>query len=353
VLSGSFLPGLSWQGLDTLALLPIMMLFCFTRFELLPESPRYMYLSGDRDNGYDTLLDMYEKEAMILPWAPESVAVTSDAAKAAKGVSSGSVSCLKSMLRSEAAVTVMLAVNSFALTAAAQAMKLWFPTMLLAHDADRAFASRFPTHSAESFARGPNAMVLLSLAHGHRIFVVPDQRVVLVLSVAFLMQFFGIILSAFLAAYLPRRPLILGAVFLAVVLSLSTLLLAHSSSLLLCGFLLGGQLAAQAAALILIQVFTCEFFPTVSRAKTMAVVAFAGQLGNFGMPFFGGWLVHHFPASTCLLFFSAFYFVGLLTALLLPIPLGKDRPLHDVAVVRPGTRESRGRKPDMVTYQTI
>ena len=87
----------SWGwGFIFLLMLPPMVLYILCRLDVIPESPRFLYLAGKREEGYYTLLDMYDKagpgsnlqqplilqchplqEALCLPWAPESISLTS------------------------------------------------------------------------------------------------------------------------------------------------------------------------------------------------------------------------------------------------------------------------------------
>lgn len=346
VLSGILLPGISWQSLDILALTPVMLLFLFTRFELMPESPRYMYLAGQREEGYNTLLDMYDKEDMLLPWAPESLAVTTSEAKV-----SGS-GCDR--MNTDAAVTLTLAATTFAFSSAAQSMKLWFPVMLVAHQADRAGLHSFKS-SILTFASGPKSMSLLNIAGPHLLFVEPDIRVVFILAQGFAIQLIGVIACAFLSTKVSRRQMMLGSATAAFLLNSAALLVADSSSsMMLSGALLGGQLAAQATVLNFLQVFTCEHFPTATRAKTMALVMFAGQLGNFVIPVVGGVIVHRYSAATAVICFSLLSLLGLVGVAALPLSFSNDQTLLDVA--DPQRSQGRDRKLKnhaWVTYQTV
>lgn len=38
-----------------------MVLYILCRLDVIPESPRFLYLAGKREEGYYTLLDMYDK----------------------------------------------------------------------------------------------------------------------------------------------------------------------------------------------------------------------------------------------------------------------------------------------------
>lgn len=42
-------------------MLPPMVLYILCRLDVIPESPRFLYLAGKREEGYYTLLDMYDK----------------------------------------------------------------------------------------------------------------------------------------------------------------------------------------------------------------------------------------------------------------------------------------------------
>lgn len=50
-----------------LLMLPALVLYILCRLEVIPESPRFLYLMGKREEGYFTLLDMYDKAGMGKP----------------------------------------------------------------------------------------------------------------------------------------------------------------------------------------------------------------------------------------------------------------------------------------------
>ena len=55
-----------------LLMLPALVLYILCRLEVIPESPRFLYLMGKREEGYFTLLDMYDKAGMGKPWQVQS-----------------------------------------------------------------------------------------------------------------------------------------------------------------------------------------------------------------------------------------------------------------------------------------
>jgi hypothetical protein len=50
-----------------LLMLPALVLYILCRLEVIPESPRFLYLMGKREEGYFPLLDMYAKAGMGKP----------------------------------------------------------------------------------------------------------------------------------------------------------------------------------------------------------------------------------------------------------------------------------------------
>jgi len=142
-------------------------------------------------------------------------------------------------------------------------------------------------------------------------------------------------------------PLLIAAFF-----TLASLAAAESGAFLLCGPLIGMQLAAQATGFNFLQVFACEHFPTARRAKITALVNFAAQLGNFVIPALGGFVVQRTSAAGALIFFCALYVVGWIVSLRLPLPTGKERPLHDVDEAK-GQRDGSSRARKRASYQTI
>merc|ERR1719330_1896463 len=94
---------------------------------MLPESPRYLYLAGRREEGYLPLMEMYDKEQLVLPWASETVAVT--CAPVADS-SSSRAPLSKATPPTSIVVGVWLAAAMFLISAAAQSMKVWMPMLL-------------------------------------------------------------------------------------------------------------------------------------------------------------------------------------------------------------------------------
>merc|ERR1719159_2163249 len=112
--------------------------------------------------------------------------------------------------------------------------------------------------------------------------------------------------------------------------TLAALAVAQSGFLLLCGPIVGLQLAAQATSVNFLQVFASEHFPTSSRAKTTACVVFAGQLGNFCIPVLSGLVVRKVSAAGAVVFFSVLYIVGWILSHKLPLPVSRELPLKDL-----------------------
>jgi len=396
IMVGCLLPSLNWRAFYTIILVPAIVLYVCTRADMLPESPRFLYLAGRRDEGYNTLLDMYETEGLPLPWAAETIAVTCAPSRPGNGgASSEGLSCSSSSTTSSGkagtassnAVAAWLAVTMFCVSAAAQSMKLWMPMMLVAHKADTGgththqalhhpqrglpgapgeYGSlfglatgqrlKFPSSSHFSFADGPNAVSLLGMAHAPYMLPEPDYSVVLVLAQAYIVEMVGVVVCAYVSTWVCRKHMVQWPLLAAAFFTLAALAAAEAGSLLLSGPLIGLQLAAQATGLNYLQVFASEYFPTSRRAKTTAVVNFAAQLGNFVMPMAGGLVVQRVSAAGALIFFCALYLVGWIVSLRLPLPVSREQPLHDVDEAKPsrdGGARARKRGPAVVNYQTI
>lgn len=342
---------LTWRAFCIMLLMPAVILYVCTRAEMLPESPRYLYLAGRREEGYNTLLDMYDKEQVIMPWAPETVSLSCAPARPASS-SAGCASCPlvkgASPLAPGTWAAVWLVLVTFATGAAAQSMKLWMPTMLVAQQADIAAAAAAAAATLEGlaakglaagpagaeahfrFATGPHAAKILSLAQAPFMLASPNYTVVLVLAQAYIVQALGIICCAFLSTCLSRRRMVQWSLVAAAVFTLAALAAAEAGMLLLCGPLLGLQLASQATALNFLQAFATEYFPTSRRARTVAAANFGAQLGAFVTPVFGGHLVTRISPACAVMFFSSLYILAWLMSLRLPLPSSRERPLHDI-----------------------
>lgn len=357
ILLGFFLPDLGARVLYTIMLIPAMALYVCTRADMLPESPRYLYLVGRRDEGYITLIDMYEKQMLPLPWSPETIGVHTAPSRDAEAHKLG--------MSSNIGVTTALAIAMFAVSAAAQSMKLWMPTMLVAQQADVAPATLMsvppplPSQimspmggSLSPFAGGPNAISFLSVVNAPLMLREPNYIATVVLVQGYMIQFFGIIGCAYLSQWIYRRSMVQWSLLLATACTLGALAVAQSGFLVLCGPLVGLQLAAQASGFNFLQVFASEHFPTSSRAKTTAFVVFMAQLGNFTIPVLGGAVVHKVGAAGAVVFFSALYLVGWAFSHLLPLAVTREQPLHDVEEpTRQRKRDDHSRK--RMSYQTL
>lgn len=360
-----------------------MITYICIRAELLPESPRWLYLAGHRDEGFNTLLDMYDREMLPLPWSHESIAVTNAPPRnEVEPESSGASSCAapaKKGAMSNASVTAWLAVAMFCISAAAQSTKLWLPAMFMgwqdvavtitpSPDARLMDAIRigsmeqapqgwlrsdlFDQAAAIHLASGPGAVSLMSFVRAPVLLAEPDYQTIMMLAEGYGIQLLGCILSAHISTWFARRYMIQWSVLIAAGFGFAGVVAAKHGALLLCGPLLGMQLAAQATALNFLQAFTCEYFPTSSRAKTVALVMFAGQFGVFTVPALGGFIVERASVTGALIFFSTLYLLAWLVCLRLPLPTTRERPLFDIE--EPKNYKSTGRrKRDMVTYQTV
>lgn len=358
------LPTLGSRALYTIIIVPAISLYACTRSEMLPESPRYLYLVGRRDEGYLTLIDMYEKQMLPLPWSPETIGVHSAPARDREAHKLG--------MSANTRVTMWLAVAMFATSAAAQSMKLWMPTMLVAQQADAASLagiSNLPPHiasfllnseefhevsSSTSFAAGPHAMSILRVVNAPFMLRQPNYIATMVLMQGYIIQLAGVILCAYLSQWICRRSMVQWSLLIAMACTLGALAVAESGFLLLCGPFVGLQLASQAASLNFLQLFTSEHFPTSSRATTTAIVSFAAQLGNFTIPVLGGLVVQKVSARGAVIFFSLLYLVGWILTFRLPLQVGREQPLHDVDEHAPSKRvDERSRKREWASYQAI
>mmetsp|Transcript_42403 Transcript_42403/g.92385 ORF Transcript_42403/g.92385 Transcript_42403/m.92385 type:complete len:518 (+) Transcript_42403:168-1721(+) len=351
---GFLLPGVNWRTFDTVMLMPAVMLYVCTRADMLIESPRYLYLAGRREEGYNALMDMYEKEEIPLPWATETIAITT---APPRPTPEG-----KRFAASHLGVALWLALAMFAASAAAQSMKLWMPTLLLAQEADITAenGAEVPPGTDASritdfdFANGPHAMSFLSLVRAPLMMAVPDYTVMRILAEGYIIEIMGIVACAYLSDWVFRRQMIQWALLAASALTLLALAAAAGGWTRLCGPILGLQLAAQACGLNFLQAFACEHFPTSRRAKATAFVIFVAQLGNLAIPAIGGLIVHHFSASYAVVFFSSLYLVSWGATCRLPLPSSPETPLHDVdeaAVMRESA--SHARKRAWNNYQTL
>lgn len=314
------LPGLDWRAFYTMMLIPALLLYVCIKADMLLESPRYLYLAGRRDDGYRTLVDMYEKENLPLPWGPETIAVTCAPPRASE-LKFGS---------SHTAVTLLLALTMFCASSASQSMKLWMPTMLTAHKADLADGLTQEVVGMMNFAAGPRALSLLGSVRAPLMMQQPNYEAVSLLTQAYAVEFVAVVLCAIISMSACRKTMVQAALVCAPLLAIASLVAAGLGYTRLCGPIIGLMLAAQSTGLNFLQVFTAEHFPTSSRARTAAFVNLAAHLGNLIMPVLGGIVVQRASPSLAVLCFAGLFLLGLVFSTGLPLPRGREKPLHDV-----------------------
>jgi len=394
---GALFPNLSFRTFYSVMLVPSAVLFAALKADMLPESPRYLYLAGRRDDGYAALLDMYDKQDCLFPWAPETIAITckqsrgsgppgaSGSAGVAGALRQPSSACtdratLTATVPSKThtsvlATSVWLAIAVFSLSAASQSVKLWMPTMLSAEQASNGVAPGLADTSAPSaspwspgphgvapglaatylrFAQAPSAVSLMNYAIAPRMMAKPNRTVLMVLAQAYTIELIGVIIAAFVCAHVSRKRMVQCSLLSATVLCVLTLAAAEGGYLMACGPLIGLQLACQSTAYNFLQVFVCEHFPTSRRAKAIAMAVFFAQFGNLTMPMVGGLVVRQISPTAAMLLFGVCYFIGWLASLRLPLPVGPEQPLHDVDEPNGrGPCQPVARKEEWLTYQTL
>jgi MFS family permease len=375
----------------TLILMSAIVLYMCTWADLIPESSRYLYMVGRRDEGYSVLMDMYEKEQVPMPWAAETMSVTcaSTPGESARAPADASASSLqtKPAAASTLVVTAWLALAMFLVSAAGQSMKLIVPVMLVGgHQDDALHTARVPVNAATFLSayrranlvnpvtnfgpvagyHGSSLLELASLPHPyHRVRAQAFEQhgrgvhevnynVVFVLAQAYTVQTIGVLLCAYMSTWIYRKSMIQWSLLCAAFFTLATLVVAQHGALLLCGPLLGVQLAAQSAGFNFLQVFACEYFPTSTRAKVVAVVNFSAQLGNVVLPVLGDIVMQRVSTAGAVVFFGMLYVACYCVSLRLPLQNVREQPLHDVEAERSQKGASvRSRKREWANYQTI
>jgi len=366
VVVGCLSPELNWRTFHTGLVVPALVLYLCVRAEMLPESPRYLYLVGKRDEGYNTLLDIYEKEQLPLPWAAEAIAVTC-APPAGQSLEDGTVqlnchSACKRLVSSSTTVAAWLAAATFLTSVAGQSMKIGMPLLLLRSESEvahRAINSlTLVQHQALPTAIGTPSSVMsfFAIMPPHSLSAEPRYYVILILAQAYLVQFLGIILCAYASTWVRQRQLVRWSLASAALLTLLAVLCARVGgvALALCGPVIGLQLAAQACSVNFLQVFATEHFPTSRRAAVFSRACFAAHLGDLVAPTIGALVVERLPKGLVIAFFSTLYVMAWLVSARLPLSSSRERPLHDVDEPR-CQRESaaRVRKRDWMNYQTL
>lgn len=348
------LPGLDWRLFYTIMLVPATILYACTKADMMPESPRWLYLAGRRDEGYEGLMDMYDKQMLPLPWAPETIAVKSGQSPSRAARASRCSSCTQG-----AGTALWLALAMFSVSAASQSMKLWMPAMLMAEQADDVASAKVPFPSIGvrpfHFASGPRAMSLLNVVHAPLMMSSPNNDAVVMLMHGYLVQFLGMIGSAYLSQYFSRRSMVQWSLLIAAALTVSVLTVAEGGLTTALGPLVGLQLAASATAFNFLQAFVCEFYPTQRRAKACAFAFFAAHLGNFVIPVVGGFVVRRWSAYNAVILFGALYLVGWGAALMLPLPSAPEEPIHDLSepMPRKGAAMAAKKRGEWFSYQTL
>jgi len=337
VIVSCLLPQMQWTSFIFLLMLPPMVLYILCRLDVIPESPRFLYLAGKREEGYYTLLDMYDKEALCLPWAPESISLTSSPdPKEVKAIG------LETLRYSDATSTAFLCLIVFFINCASQCMRAWMPMTALttASQQNPLVLITFPFSQAH-LGGGPGLSLLQSP---------PDHHLVMVVAQGYMLEICGIVLCAAASFVISRRWLIRGALVLAACLSFATTSAERHHMWFSAGPLYGAVLMAQSAALNFILVYTCERFPTSSRASAVGLVLFFGQVAQLFMPAMGVVLLRHLSEHSVLSVFNSLYLVALLLTFQLPLP-SRERPLHDIDEGKAG-KDAR-RKRLGASYQSV
>jgi len=341
VIISSAMSRVDWTTFVTFIMAPGLILYVLCKLDLLPESPRHLYLVGKRDEGYNTLMDMYEKEMLPLAWAPDSIAVTCAPARSSSS-SEGSKSTLKSLMASDVAVTAGLCLVMFFVCAASQCVKIWMP-LAIAFGADA---------KAETSTETPADFVSLLLSFSRTVPIgTADRRLVMAVAQGYMVELLGVLVCAFISTILSRKRLVQYALFSAALFTSLTLVAQQRGFLILAAALFGLQLVSQAAAINFLLVFTCEKFPTSCRAWTVGLVLFFGDFGRVLMPALSSLLIDSTSEVKALIFFTCLYVAAWMVSLQLPLPSHRERPLHDVEENSKASL-TRGRKRS-VTYQTV
>jgi len=222
----------------------------------------------------------------------------------------------------------------------------------------RALASLLSAGGALPSAFGGGArsdvVSLISAAAPHVVEQHSAHLVPLILSQAYVVQLLGVVLCAYCSMWVRRKQLVQWSLPLAALFTSLTLSAAQAGCLLLCGPLLGLQLAAQSCSVNFLQAFAAEHFPTCRRARVVAGVVFASQLGDFLMPIFGAFVLERVPRVGSVLFFSGLYILAWIVCCRLPLPTFRERSLHDVDETRCQKQlAARNKRRQFADYQSI
>ncbi|CAJ1346077.1 unnamed protein product [Effrenium voratum] len=335
VIVGCILPHLEWTSFVLMMMVPAVILYVLCRLDVMPESPRFLYLVGEREEGFYTLLEIYDKEMMCLPWGPESVSLTTSSEDL-----SDTKAGMETLPRSDAAVTALLCLTVFFADCASQCMKAWVPLTNMGAQPNPLALIAFPflqVHSQQG----------LALLQG-----TPDRHQVMIVAQGYMLEICGVIFCAAISTVLSRRWLIRIALFLAACLSFASVFAERHSLWFTAGPLYGAALVAQSAAFNFLLVYTCEKFPTATRASAVGLVLFFGQVAKLFMPAMGILLLRRMSEFAVVLTFNSLYLIACALAFQLPLPAYRERSLHDID--EKGGRDSqRTRKRLGVTYQTV
>lgn len=339
VIISCLLPRMQWTNFIFLLTLPAVVLYILCRLEVVPESPRFLYLVGRREEGYFTLLDIYDKEMTCLPWAPESVSLTSS--PESKEVKAG----LEKLHSSDATITAFLCLIVFMINCASQCTQAWVPMTTLATSSTLANPLALIAFPFVQVVQSPQVHSLALLQSP------PDHHSVMVVAQGYMLELCGIVLCATVSSVLSRRWLIRGALLCAAVLSFATTAAEGRRMWFSAGPLYGAVLIAQSAAFNFLLVYTCEKFPTSSRASAVGLVLFFGEVARFFMPALGIVLLRHMSQFTVVSIFNSLYLVAFVLTFQLPLPSFREKPLHDIDESR--GKDALKRKRLGVTYQTV
>ncbi|CAE7334651.1 benK [Symbiodinium natans] len=320
VLLSCLLPRLDWTNFVFMMTAPAVVVYVLCRLDVMPESPRYLYLAGRREEGFVTLAEMYDKEMMCLPWGPDSVSLTTSSE--VKEVKSG----LRSLAHSDAAITAWLCLVVFFSHCASQCMRAWIPTILATGSPHQSPVMLLALSLLQAEDPKPPASGLSLLSAGPNL----DRHLVMVAAQGYMLEVCGIVLCAAISFALTRRLLVRGALFAAAVLAVGATLAERRNMWLTAGPLFGLALIANSAVSNFLLVFACERFPTSSRASAVGLVLFFGQVAELFAPAMGVIMLNRFSVQSAVLAFNSLYFVAFLISFQLPLPGHHEKTLHDI-----------------------
>lgn len=347
----TLMPTLGWRSFYALTVAPALLLYIVAFVGFLPESPRYLYLAGRRQEGHAVLQAMYAKQKLTFPWPHHRIETI-----AGFPFANASASTRFVWPRSAIKTTLWVFLAMFALNSAALSVKIWLPAVIAARRAkdqvlyDQMVNLRVSVVGSAYMNEteldlhnlGMHLASRQNLDTAPGPLLPPTERILWLLAQAYSVEFIGIVCLGFASLRLGRRPLVYLSLILAFLSTTVAVALADGGHLSACVALVGVQLLAHATAYNFMTVFITEHYPTSRRAGATSILVCGALTSQVLLPALGGVIALHASLLLAVVAFCVSYLLGFVAVLWLPLQSEVPQPLRDVDECKPSASPCNG-----------